>query len=909
VVPGAANKVFIPAGRPFNPALGGNVSIADLTLASGATLDVGASQLALSGALRATGATMSASGGHVYFCGGTHAFAGASVTMVVDCGATVNPEGAGTIAGGLTVQGGAVFDVGASTVSATGSLGVYGGARLKMTTAGGKLTVGGAADFDPGGDLGDTWLTDGVLELKGNLTATSACCSQSFRAVGAHVTRFSGSGPQTVNFYYTDNWNRSTFGNVEFTGNNTVTLANHMRVHGTVTVTGTSKVAGGTLFHGGQLTTSAGSDLSGLGYTQLNGGGAVFPLIAGVGPGEVQIAGAMTVTLPQAAVTLPTNLTTHGSAVLDLEGKALTVAGHYGMYSGSRVRMVNAAAAFTIAGNANFDPGGDIGDTWLTDGVLDLKGNLTATSACCSQSFRAVGAHVTRFSGIGPQTVNFYYTDNWSRSTFGNVEFTGNNTVTLTNNMRVHGTVSVAGTSKVAGGTLYHGGQLTTGASTDLSGLGYTQLNGGGAVFPLIAGVGPGEVQIAGAMTVTLPQAAVTLPTNLTTHGSAVLDLEGKALTVAGHYGMYSGSRVRMVNAAAAFTIAGNANFDPGSDIGDTWLTDGVLELKGNLTATNSCCSQSFRAVGAHVTRFSGSAAQSVNFYYTDNWSRSTFGNVEFTGNNTVTLANNMRVHGTVTVTGTTKVAGGTLFHGGQLTSGASTDLSGLGFTQLNGGGAVFPLIGGVGPGEVQIAGAMTVSLPQASVTLPTNLTTHSSAVLDLEDKSLTTNGNFGMYSGSRVKMVQAATRFTVNGNYDSNPGNDIGDAWFTNGVLEIAGNFTATNACCGQSFRAVGSHVTRFSGTGAQSIAVYYPTSSQTAFMNVEVTNSSASGVATGSSLFLLGGLTNSGRFTVNPGHTVTMNGGLSLGASSNTNNSGTVNRASCSRAPGAVVAGLSCP
>jgi hypothetical protein len=364
-----------------------------------------------------------------------------------------------------------------------------------------------------------------------------------------------------------------------------------------------------------------------------------------------------------------------------------------------------------------------------------------------------------------------------------------------------------------------------------------------------------------------------------------------------------------MVNAAAAFTIAGNANFDPGSDIGDTWLTDGVLELKGNLTATSACCSQSFRAVGAHVTRFSGSTAQSVNFYYTDNWSRSTFGNVEFTGNNTVTLANNMRVHGTVTVTGTTKVAGGTLFHGGQLTSGASTDLSGLGFTQLNGGGAVFPLIGGVGPGEVQIAGAMTVSLPQASVTLPTNLTTHSSAVLDLEDKSLTTNGNFGMYSGSRVKMVQAATRFTVNGNYDSNPGNDIGDAWFTNGVLEIAGNFTATNACCGQSFRAVGSHVTRFSGTGAQSIAVYYPTSSQTAFMNVEVTNSSASGVATGSSLFLLGGLTNSGRFTVNPGHTVTMNGGLSLGASSNTNNSGTVNRASCSRAPGAVVAGLSCP
>lgn len=909
IVPGALNKVFIPAGRPFNPALGGNVSVAELVMAAGSSLDVGVSQLALSGALRTTGATMSASTGHVYFCGGTHAFAGASVSMVVDCGATVNPEGAGAIAGSLTVQGGSVFEVGTANVAVTGNVGMYSGARIKMIAAGGHLTVNGDYDSNPGNDVADTWMTDGVLELKGNLTATNSCCSQSFRAVGAHVTRFSGSGSQTVNFYYTDNWARSTFGHVEFTGNNTVTLTNNMRVHGTVTVTGTSKVTGGTLFHGAQLTTSAGSDLSGLGYTQLNGGGAVFPLIAGVGPGEVQIAGSMTVTLPAAAVTLPTHLTTHSGAVLDLEGKELTVTGNFGLYTGSRLKMINAPARFTIEGNADFNPGNDFGDTWMTGGLLELKGNLTATNSCCSQSFRSVGAHVTRFSGSGPQTVNFYYTDNWSRSTFGNVEFTGNNTVTLSNHMRVHGAVTVTGTSKVAGGTIYHGGQLTTSATSDLSGLGFTQLNGGGAVFPLIGGVGPGGVQIAGAMTVSLPQAAVSLPTHLTTHDFAVLDLEGKELTVTGNFGLYTGSRVKMVNPDAHFIIAGNADFNPSSDFGDGWLNNGVLELKGDLTATSSCCSQSFRAVGAHVTRFSGSGPQTVNFYYTDNWSRSTFGDVEFIGNNTVTLTNNMRVHGTVTVTGTTKVVGGTLYHGGRLTTGASTDLGGLGYTQLNGGGAVFPLFGGVGPGEVQIAGAITVSLPQAAVTLPTNLTIHSSAVLDLEDKSLTTTGNFGMYSGSRVKMVLAATRFSVNGNYDSNPGNDVGDTWFTNGILDIQGNFTATSSCCGQSFRAVGSHLTRFSGAGAQSIAVYYPTSSQTAFMNVEITNASVSGVATGSSLYLLGGLSNSGRFTVNNGHTVTMNGGLTLGASSNTSNAGTVNRASCSRAPTAAVTGLSCP
>ncbi|MFA6165123.1 MAG: hypothetical protein WC700_00765, partial [Gemmatimonadaceae bacterium] len=198
---------------------------------------------------------------------------------------------------------------------------------------------------------------------------------------------------------------------------------------------------------------------------------------------------------------------------------------------------------------------------------------------------------------------------------------------------------------------------------------------------------------------------------------------------------------------------------------------------------------------------------------------------------------------------------------------------------------------------------------PQASITLPTNLTTHSGAVLDLEGKALTVTGNYGMYSSSRVKMVQAATLFTVNGNYDSNPTNDIGDTWFTNGILDIKGNFTATNSCCGQSFRAVGSHLTRFSGTGAQSIAVYYPTSGQTVFQNVEVTNVSASGVATGSGLYILGGFTNTGRLTVNTGHTVTVQGVLTLGASSNTHIAGTLNRASCSAAAGATFFGLSCP
>ncbi len=680
VVPGSANKVFIPAGTANSPGLTGDIALAELTLAPGATLALGAQAISLSGGVLATGASMTGTG-YLNFCGGTHTVAGGLAGVLVDCGATVTPSGAATVAGWLETRNGSVFDAGTAATTVTGDARMYSGSRIRMTQAGAHLIVNGTYDSNPGGDVGDAWMTDGVLELKGNLAATNSCCSQSFRAVGAHVTRFSGSAAQSVNFYYTDNWSRSTFGNVEFTGGNTVTLVNNMRVHGTVTVTGATKVAGGTVYHGGQLTTSAASDLSGLGYTQLNGGGAVFPLIAGVGPGEMQIAGAMTVTLPQAAVTLPTNLTTHSGAVLDLENKVLAVTGNYGMYSGSRVKMITAAARFTVNGTYDSNPGGDVGDTWMTDGVLELKGNLTATNSCCSQSFRAVGAHVTRFSGSAAQSVNFYYTDNWSRSTFGNVEFTGGNTVTLVNNMRVHGTVTVTGATKVAGGTVYHGGQLTTSAASDLSGLGYTQLNGGGAVFPLIAGVGPGEMQIAGAMTVTLPQAAVTLPTNLTTHSGAVLDLENKVLAVTGNYGMYSGSRVKMAMASALFTVGGNADFNPGGDIGDTWFTAGTLDLKGNFSATNSCCGQSFRATGTHLTRFSGTGAQGIAVYYPSS-SQTAFMNVEITNASASGVATSGGVHvlGGFTNLGRFTInTGHFLTIGGAMTLGASSITSNAG--------------------------------------------------------------------------------------------------------------------------------------------------------------------------------------------------------------------------------------
>jgi hypothetical protein len=383
---------------------------------------------------------------------------------------------------------------------------------------------------------------------------------------------------------------------------------------------------------------------------------------------------------------------------------------------------------------------------------------------------------------------------------------------------------------------------------------------------------------------------------------------------VTGSFGMYSGSRVAMQNAAAHFTVNGNYDSNPNNNIDDSWMTAGLLEIKGNMTSNNASYAQTFRAVGAHITRFSGTSPQSVNFTYTDGYTRSTFGNVEFTGSANVTLVNNMRVFGTVTVTGTSKVAGGTIYHGGQLTTSAGTDLSGLASTELNGTGAIFPLIAGVGPGVVNLVngelGAITVSLPTPSVTLPTNLGTHNGAVLDLQDKALTVTGNFGMYSGSRVAMQNAAAHFTVNGNYDSNPNNNIDDSWMTAGLLEIKGNMTSNNASYAQTFRAVGAHITRFSGTSPQTINFTYTEDyTRSTFGNVEITNASAGGFSTASGMWVLGSLTNLGKFTINGGNTVTVQGAVTLGASSTTTNAGAFNKASCSLSAGATFSGFSCP
>ncbi len=88
-----------------------------------------------------------------------------------------------------------------------------------------------------------------------------------------------------------------------------------------------------------------------------------------------------------------------------------------------------------------------------------------------------------------------------------------------------------------------------------------------------------------------------------------------------------------------------------------------------------------------------------------------------------------------------------------------------------------------------------------------------------------------------------------------------------------------------------------------------YTENSGRSTFANVEITNASGAGFSTASGIWVLGTLSNTGKFTINSGHTVTVQGAVTLGVSSTTTNAGTFNKASCSFTAGAAITGFSCP
>ncbi|MES2179970.1 MAG: Ig-like domain-containing protein [Gemmatimonadota bacterium] len=570
------------------------------------------------------------------------------------------PAGSTTLPGALIVNSGTTLDIGGSTLTVNGGL-TYASssnARLRMTNPAGHFIVKGDAYFNAV-DMGDNDLTAGVLEFRGNVTVERDRF-QAFRATGTHLTRINGTTPQALYFYYPRD-DRSGFANLELSNPAGVSFSSEVVARGNVTLTGTTPVSGGRLWAGGLLSSVAGTSLAGVTDVVIYGNG-VFPLMAGVAPPALYLATGTLITAPVGTTTLPGALVVNSGTTLDIGGSTLTVSGAltYSNSSNARLKMNDPAGHLIVKGDAFFNAV-DMGDNDLTAGVLELRGNVTVERDRF-QAFRASGTHLTKINGTTAQAIYFYYPRD-DRSRFRNIEFTNPAGVTFNSEVVASGSASVTGSTNLAGGRLWVGALLASGTNTSLSGLTDAVVYSGTGVFPLISGGAPPALYLATASTIPVPAGSTVFPGNLIVNTATVLDIGANSLTVNGslEYSNSSNARLKMNDAAGRFTVKGDAFFNA-VDMGDGDLTAGVLEVRGNFTVERDRF-QAFRATGTHLTKFTGTAAQGIYFYYSAD-DRSRFQNVEMANSSTAGITGNSAIR-----------AGGNMLQSGRLLMNSSLSI------------------------------------------------------------------------------------------------------------------------------------------------------------------------------------------------------------------------------------------
>jgi adhesin/invasin len=573
------------------------------------------------------------------------------------------------------------------------------------------------------------------------------------------------------------------------------------------------------------------------------------------------------------------------------------------------------------AGSASQDGRVTIGSPfiWTVTGALTLGGASTtlATGTVTAGSCTAApGAIYSGFScsGAGPVATWLGVTTNWNTASnwsTGLVPLPATDVLIpagTPNNVLLTGGVAMNGLTVASGATVNTAGfQLQVGASISTTGATFT---GGGsilstAVSSSLSGSVPalfiiGNLTLAGATTVS---------GNVEISSGGVLDIGTSTMTINGNLDLLAVSNLKMTSAAATLIVTGNALFN-GNDMGDTDLTDGVLEVRGNFTA-GSAFPQSFRATGNHLTRLTGTAAQSLTVV-NPNVTQSQFQNLDLSNAAGITLNSDIVVVAAVQVLGTTALSGGNtsdILVGGDFSSAAGTSLAGIGEVFMY-GGTTYPTISGVMPPILRLSTGTTLLVPAGAPAVASLIITNSTT-LDLGANALTVNGTFSLSSaGAHIKMTNAAATLTLVGNAVFNGGN-MGSVDLTAGLIDVKGNFTAGGTNGFEAFRATGTHTTRFSGAGAQSITFAIAGVSSSTFFNFANTNLSASGVTlSASNAFINGNADQNGRLTIASPRSFNIAGTLTLRAASITTvtATGTIPYGACVNQGGSF-SGFVCP
>lgn len=475
--------VLIPAGTPA-PVVDADLSVEELVIETGVTVDAEDRTLATSQALRAGGTFTPRSLAYVvgevagHFDDLTVAANAALIapTLVADDLAVAGPttcilETSGEL---LEVQGDLTTDV-------------YG--HVRMTDPDARVIVRGDASFR-GGEGGAGSMTAGILELHGNFAQANGNFGlRPFVASGNHLVRLAGDDMQSVAFQDSA---YNVFADVEVAGVGTELATSVVVMGGLEVQSGSSLTArSGTLDVRGEVATQPGALLAAdrlvvshpLAFAEpssfdvdllvADDGTEALPpelpyldleVVGSVeAEGETTISGALTVS--------------DNSGVLIVREAHIVVSGDFSTAVRGVLRMDDGQGILEVDGLATF-AGGNDGD--LAAGTLVLHGGLRQqySNAVGGNPLIATNLHLTRFEG-GPQAVSFenpgtsINTSSWLQ----HVEIADGAEVTFETDAFVIGDLTVLGALHIAGAHV-----ITVTGLTSLDGTvdgGTLQMNGG----------------------------------------------------------------------------------------------------------------------------------------------------------------------------------------------------------------------------------------------------------------------------------------------------------------------------------------------------------------------------------------------------------------------------------------------
>ncbi|MGH7532276.1 MAG: beta strand repeat-containing protein, partial [Gemmatimonadales bacterium] len=345
---------------------------------------------------------------------------------------------------------------------------------------------------------------------------------------------------------------------------------------------------------------------------------------------------------------------------------------------------------------------------------------------------------------------------------------------------------SLTASASVGGLSVETGATLSLGAGDTLTTLGTVLVPAGASVTGAgaIASTGTSQ-QVSGALanlavtgsTVLAGPTAVTGA--VTISGSGSLTVHGQSLGVGGGVTVAGSGQLVMTNAADSVDVIGAYSAGGATSVGG--LTAGVLVVRGNF-AQIANSSNDFAASGTHLTRFAGSAPQTVTFANPASVN-SHFQGVEFANAAGVTLGSDIVATGAATVTAGTVTGTDRMATILGLTDATSSRWH-VDTNTITGSGAL--TLPDSMSGVVALVGSGG-SLGKAFKVNGDLLLTGSGS-LALAGHPLTVTGNLALAGSAHLQMANATDSVDVGGAFAAAGASSVGD--MTAGTLVLRGAF-----------------------------------------------------------------------------------------------------------------------